>query len=82
MSVKDDGSRAFPLSRENEGWFEGGMFLRDYFAARVLPTMITAMYQLSSEGMDMGGDKNIMKIASEKAYLAADEMLLARTHEN
>lgn len=61
---------AFPLSREQEGWFQSGMTLRDWFAGQCLPELI----RLS---MDRDGGWSTENAAAG-AYNMADAMLEAR----
>ncbi len=60
----NDGGNAFP-SREND-W--RGMSLRDYFAAKVLPSSITRHW----------GDYSYMETIAAEAYEMADAMLAER----
>lgn len=55
---------AFPLSREQEGWFESGMTLRDWFAGQALAN-------------SYANSASANKVA-EWAYQIADEMLKKR----
>lgn len=70
--MKDDGGAAFPISRENEAWFNVGMSLRDYFAAQALLGILSG--PASREGVPM---KEWFDIP-EQAYKLADAMLEAR----
>lgn len=75
MTNKIDGGAAFPQSGYEQWAPEGGMTLRDYFAAKAM-NMFTYLDTTSanSEGcgeFDFGS-------ASHKAYLYADAMLEAR----
>lgn len=75
MSV-DNGGPAFPLDLTVEGdhrWGYG-MMLRDYFAAKVLPSFIS---KINHEYLDR--IENIEKAAT-LAYAYADEMIEARKH--
>ncbi len=67
--MSNDGGSAFPLSREQEGWFEKGMSLRDYFAAQVLPSIVIA---------DVKRELTSTAQVAEKAYMIADAMLKER----
>lgn len=75
MTNKIDGGAAFPQSGYEQWAPEGGMTLRDYFAAKAM-NMFTYLDTTSanSEGygeFDFGS-------AAHKAYLYADAMLEAR----
>lgn len=71
----NDGGPAFPFGQISEvtgqpvnGFYDPGMSLRDYFAARAMQSMI-AKYGFSS------GEINF---AAEQSYIVADAMLAAR----
>ena len=72
MSEKDDGGRAFPFAYETshpeEHGINGGMALRDYFAAKAMQA-----YCSHSKSCDWMPHE----IAAD-AYLMADAMLKAR----
>lgn len=76
MSAINDGGPAFPVNSDkydhnNDRWrpcSEGGMSLRDYFAAKVLP----AIYDDS-----LGGD-GWRDVVANEAYRLADAMIKAR----
>lgn len=72
MSSKDGGA-AFPISRENEGWYESGMTLRDYFAGQALQAVIGACAV-----DDRHANESFEEMFARKAYLVADAMLEAR----
>lgn len=85
MSMKQDGGRAFPLSREQEGWFEGGMTLRDYFAAQALAGGMARTTVPEYELRAMFGPTRTCitrdEIAAADAYRIADAMLAERSRE-
>jgi hypothetical protein len=55
---------------------EGGMTLRDYFAAKAMPIMWDA-YDKGYCGLNNNGEPNV-RIIAEGAYQMADAMLKAR----
>ena len=73
MSEKDNGGRAFPFAYETshpeEHGINGGMTLRDYFAAKAMQAFICS--PLSTQDW-------IEKHAVESAYWTADAMLKER----
>lgn len=64
----NDGSHA-------NGFHEGGMTLRDYFAAQALPAVITAYVE--ANGRCIGTD-HVLRNPPIIAYQLADAMLAAR----
>lgn len=74
--MADDGGKAFPLSREAEGWFEPGMTLRDYFAGQALAGLVATIPVSRKDdifqGVQAGG------IEAKIAYTIADAMLAER----
>ncbi len=67
---------AFPQYVINNGgaYIDGGMTLRDYFAAKAMPVLTTQFYSLNqqlSEG-------SVPELVSKVAYEFADAMLKAR----
>jgi len=75
MSI-DNGGPAFPLDLTVEGdhrWGHG-MMLRDYFAAKVLPSFLS---RLDAKYLDR---KDNIEKATTLAYAYADEMIEARKH--
>jgi hypothetical protein len=77
---RDDGGGAFPVVRTDitgnrgnymsETYSEGGMTLRDYFAAKALEAILRAL--------DRGIKPQDCISAAEDAYFIADAMLKAR----
>jgi hypothetical protein len=63
-----DNTPAFPAMNDN-GYWVGGMTLRDYFAAKALPPMMHA---------DVGRWEGNYRIHAERAYKYADAMMEAR----
>jgi len=64
--MKNDGGSAFPIAGENEGWEEqGGMSLRDYFAAAAMQG-IAAIHGMS------------IQARAQNAFEIADAMLAER----
>ena len=79
MSTIDNGGQAFPcLERDCNGLYltDGGMTLRDYFAAKALPIMWD-VYDKGYCGLNDKDEPN-MKTVAEGAYQIADAMLKAR----
>lgn len=85
MSKEDNGGPAFPqtqtLDVENQIGFvsgndvgEGCMTLRDYFAAKSLPSVIK-FWASSCEGFDL---LDVQDSIADEAYAMADAMLEAR----
>lgn len=74
MSINEGGS-AFPLSREQEqeGWFEKGMSLRDYFAGQVVAAVLAG-----AATIPVSHTSPTLTDIAEKSYLLADAMLKAR----
>lgn len=65
-----DGGPAFPISREQEGWYEPGMSLRDWFAGQAMDRMISL-----SQNQD--GSWHPESVAAG-CYALADAMLALR----
>lgn len=76
--MTDDGGAAFPISRENEAWFNTGMSLRDWFAGQAMQGLVehdaTGLVQAISEGK---GESALSQTA-RLAYLIATHMLIQR----
>lgn len=73
MSTIDNGGQAFPcLERGGNGLdlTDGGMYLRDYFAAKAMAQLIAIYEDSSVEGF--------LQSCAESAYQYADAMLKAR----
>lgn len=81
---KDDGGAAFPISREQEGWYREGMTLRDYLAAHapVGATMALAVWgkdsQLAGPPADDKARAAFMAVWALLRYEYADAMLAER----
>ena len=75
---KSDGDRAFPLSRENEGWFEPGMTLRDYFAAQALTALLGGPASPHLHKVASARGITPSQAAAMASYEYADAMLEAR----
>jgi hypothetical protein len=72
---RDDGGSAFPVrSRWDSGLEDGGMSLRDYFAAHSIDAALRIEELLHGKPLFM------LKVAS-RAYKLADAMLTAREKE-
>lgn len=87
MATINDGGAAFPNSGTEDNWWQDGMTLRDYFAAKAMQTL--AHNLLSSESAasrkagvasiyDDGDPADANKLISEWSYSLADAMLKAR----
>lgn len=72
MTANDDGGRAFPFAHETlhpeEHAINGGMTLRDYFAAKAMTAMVTAEF-VGSVTPDYW---------AKEAYKVADAMIKER----
>ena len=80
MSEKDDGGRAFPFAYETshpeEHGINGGMALRDYFAAKAMQAaLMKAQHNWAYDGLEFAIDWSHI---AESAYDAADAMLKER----
>lgn len=77
MSEKDDGGRAFPFAYETshpeEHGINGGMTLRDYFAAKAMQIHGAALSDMLCDGEDKWDS-----IVAARAYKTADAMLKER----
>lgn len=69
---------AFPSTETNEGSFNPGMTLRDYFAAKAMQGYLANSWQ--AKELDEMGKSPIeqMALVAEISYAMADEMLRAR----
>lgn len=78
MSEKDDGGRAFPFAYETshpeEHGINGGMTLRDYFAAHAIPALI-ANSALNPRAFSCA---DALEMCASSAYEIADAMLKER----
>lgn len=72
MSNINTGGPAFPLNLP-EKWYEG-MSLRDYFAAKAMPSVINDWLQTG----DIFPDSDIAEVIARDCYIVADAMLKAR----
>lgn len=77
MSKINDGGAAFPTFNAISHCDEGGMTLRDYFAAKALQGMASSSYWGDSVDADEG---NLSMVATH-AYAMADAMLSAREQQ-
>lgn len=68
MTVKDDGGAAFPQSGFERWAPQGGMTLRDYFAAKAMQSMVAAEF----------AGTHAETYWAESAYKMADAMLKER----
>lgn len=71
MNQKNDGGAAFPSRGPTGGIVEHGMSLRDYFAAKALPGLLSAIMVDECHNW-------LPSDFAQKAYLMADAMLEAR----
>jgi hypothetical protein len=69
--MKDTGGSAFPLTTD---YREGGMTLRDYFAAKAMQAILSA--ETVQEGL--AKNKSTLEKLSAYTYKIADKMLEAR----
>lgn len=69
---KPKNPNAFPIEYQ-DGEFQTGMTLRDYFAAKAMEGIIS-----STEGIGLEIDWRHIDIISQKAYMYADAMLKER----
>jgi hypothetical protein len=65
---------SFPDGKQDEYTVAYGMTLRDYFAAKAMPTLATQFYSLNQQ-LSKG---TVPELVSEVAYQFADAMLRAR----
>ena len=78
MSTTGNGGQAFPcLERGGNGLdlTDGGMSMRDYFAAKALPMVATTFY---AQGVTLS-DGTVPNLCAKVAYQFADAMLKARS---
>jgi len=77
MTMTNTGGPAFPVQSiyvEDEATNSRGMTLRDYFAAKALPTVIADWLQTG----DIFPDPEIAEVIARDCYIVADAMLKAR----
>lgn len=72
MSDKDNGGMAFPMYFQGDVQPQGGMTLRDYFAAKVMASWIVASQEFNGE------EESHRDHLSSIAYAQADSMLAER----
>lgn len=77
MSKTNDGGPAFPVVSEIMGHCSG-MTMRDYFAAKVLPSIYSSAMAEASEGSGLFSDPGWRIGLAMDAYAMADAMLRAR----
>ena len=73
MSDTNTGGPAFPATNHH-GHKLTGMTLRDYFAAKALPTVIADWLQTG----DIFPDMEIAEVIARDCYIVADAMMKAR----
>jgi hypothetical protein len=89
MSTKDDGGPAFPYGVQYEirdyygnsqvqNEVEGGMTLRDYFAAKALVGLIAEPVEGVQEAVAYELSDSTCEVFAQAAYKFADAMLKAR----
>ena len=74
MSNTNTGGPAFPRPSFGPNEPADGMTLRDYFAAKALPTVISDWLQTG----DIFPDVEIAEVIARDCYIVADAMLKAR----
>ena len=77
MSNKNDGGNAFP--HVQDGWThadQGGLSIRDYFAAKALTGLIGRVWQDETTGKT---PDDIFDRWAKAAYATADAMIAARS---
>jgi hypothetical protein len=83
MSNTNTGGPAFPDGSTNE-WgnaYNGGMTLRDYFAAMAMQSLIAGSFtDIGQDGIDANRHpfQNVEDLMAETSYKYADAMLKAR----
>lgn len=70
-------SPAFPLSREQDGWHQPGMSLRDWFAGQALGAVIRQCAGDTALGYP-DGIESMEQFFAVKAFALADAMLAHR----
>jgi hypothetical protein len=85
MTQRDDGGPAFAGEEVVQNGLGdlvrqpyGGMTLRDYFAAKALPAILSGFDDPASRRLIKDSGANLQKVAAEAAYIQADAMLKAR----
>lgn len=78
MSNTNTGGPAFPTENARQTgsstWHYEGMTLRDYFAAKAMPTVIADWLKTG----DIHPDPEIVEVIARDCYAVADAMLKAR----
>lgn len=75
MSEINTGGPAYPLNWEKQGEFWAfGMTMRDYFAAKALPTV--SSYWVRTDGPLQ--DYDVVEIIARDCYIVADALLKER----
>jgi hypothetical protein len=74
MSNTNTGGPAFPTTLYEHGGEADGMTLRDYFAAKALPVVITDWLNTG----DIFQDPELAEVIARDCYIVADAMLKAR----
>lgn len=75
--TNNNGGPAFPVAGSEHNYPIEGMTLRDYFAAKVMHSIVSSPKEMESL-IDTLGAKTAYAKVSETAYVIADEMLRAR----
>lgn len=80
MTHKHNGGPAFPFGQISEttgqpvnGFYDPGMSLRDYFAAKIMASLLI---------VEKDDDETSLQDLADLSYIAADAMLEARESEN
>ena len=79
MTHKHNDGPAFPFGQPVNGFYDSGMSLRDYFAAKTMQAIYARLGGSPSAGSDHDG--TLTHIA-EGAYQMADAMLAQRENVN
>ena len=75
-----DNVKAFPLAKQ--GYWQEGMTLRDYFAAKAMQGTVSSNKNLKDMLDVVGVDSELLPYIAEKSYQIADAMLKARQSTN
>ena len=81
MTNKDNGGPAFPFVMDSANGmqkYEGGMTLRDYFAANVRVTFQDAMNALEAMGIESPNGAQVCEMIAVMRWSMADAMLKER----
>lgn len=81
--MRDDSGPAFPSARKSDDtWYELGMTLRDYFAAKAMQAYLSSYPCQSGDNPNVEiGDDTLDAIAGD-SYDIADAMLKARENRD